>query len=509
MDFIILKSFIPEFFLVLCLLVQLLYNACLINKFSNSYPIITKEVFWQTAFILVCVLFLLLNLKCEAYFFNFLFVNDIGSIYIKILVVISCLFALVLIVQTFKLQSLNFFEYFILLLLAILALLLLISASDMLAAYLVIEMQALCFYVLASFRRDSAFSTEAGLKYFISGSFISAIFLCGCSIIYGLLGTLNFNHLSLLLSTSISDSSSFFYMFLLVGNLLIIITFLFKLAVVPFHFWAPDVYEGAPLASTIIFAVIPKLGIFYFFIKWLSITNTFFPEISLLLGFLGIASVIVGSLLALQQKRLKRLMIYSSIGQLGFLIAALSNLNVNTLVSIYFFLIIYIISSVLFWGYLTNFYLFQQNIRTFYSQSVSPLFLTSLANFSKINLSWSFALLIIIFSMAGLPPFSGFFAKFFVVLSLVEDLNLIVALILILVSIISGFYYLRFLKVLFFEPQVKFLSNSTSQVIFTNSFFLLNCFLNSFLLFLLVYIFFNPTFCYLVCHQIVIGSYFF
>lgn len=509
MDFLVLKSFIPEIFIVFCLLGQLVYNACLINNFSNLYPIITKEIFWQTMFILICVLCLLLNLKCEAYFFNFLFVNDIGSIYTKILVVVTCLFCLCLIVQTFKLQQLNFFEYFILLLLAILALLLLISAADMLSAYLVIEIQALCFYVLASFRRDSSFSTEAGLKYFISGSFISAVFLAGCSIVYGLLGTLNFSYLNLLLSVELYETSTYFYNFLLLGCLLIVITFLFKLAIAPFHFWAADVYEGAPLASTIVFAIIPKFGLFYFFIKWLTIINTFFPEIFLLLGVLGIFSVIIGSLLALQQKRIKRLMIYSSISQLGFLIAALSNLTLNTLVSVYFFLTIYIITSILFWGYLSNFYLFQQNIRLFYKQAISSLFLTSLSNFSNINLSWSFSLLIIIFSMAGLPPFSGFFAKFFVVLSLIEELNLSIALFLIIISIISGFYYLRFLKILFFEPKVKFLTNTTSQVLFSNSFFLLNCFLNAFLLFLLVYIFFNPTFLYLICHQIVTGSYFF
>ena len=279
MDSILLKSFIPEIFLSLSILIQLVFNSSLINNLKFNYPLIDKEIFWQTFFILFCLLCLLLNLKVTSFFSTFIFFNDESSRLIKILFVSSCLISSFVILRSFSLQSLNFFEYFSVFLLSVLALLLLTSSCDLLSTYLVIEMQALCFYILASFRRNSSFSTEAGLKYFISGSFISGIFLFGASLIYGGLGTLNFNHISLLLSFSLNEELIYLKGFVLIGIFLVIITLLFKIAAAPFHFWSPDVYEGAPLSSTIIFSIIPKLIIFSFFIKWICVISDIFYDI--------------------------------------------------------------------------------------------------------------------------------------------------------------------------------------------------------------------------------------
>ena len=480
----------------------------MITCWKNSFPIITKEIFLQTLFILVSLLVILFTLKCEVFFFNFLFVNDQSTILVKILTVLSCLGLLIITVKNFGLQKLNFFEYFLLFLLSLLSLLLLITVADMLAAYLVIEMQALCFYILTSFNRDSSFSAEAGLKYFISGSFISGLFLAGCSLIYGLVGTLNFSHLSLLFSMNF-DQSGYFYNLLLIGNILILITLLFKLAVAPFHFWAPDVYEGAPLSSTILFSILPKFGLVYFFIKWLLLLVVSFSNIFLLLQVSGVLSLLLGIGFALQQKRLKRLMIYSSIGQLGFIISALSIPTFNTLVSTFFFLLLYILSSLIFWLNLSNFYGFQQRIRFFFKESLSTLYLTSFSNFFNLNKAWTVSLVILFFSIAGIPPFGGFFAKVFIIVSLMDAHDTMLGLAILLLSLISSFYYLRFLKVIFFEPQAFNLKNSTAQVIFYDIYFFFNCFLNSLFIYLLFYLFVNPTFILLVCQQIIIGLYFF
>jgi NADH-quinone oxidoreductase subunit N len=234
MDTIILKSFLPEFFLSMSILFQLVYNIKLINVFKYNFPIIDKEVFYQTVFILISLFFIYSNLKIEGFFSNFLFINDESTRVVKIIMLITCLFSLSIVLQAFSLQSLNFFEYFIIFLFALFSLLLLISSSDLISFYLVIEMQSLCFYILASFKRDSAFSTEAGLKYFIAGAFISGIFLFGSSLIYGCLGTLNFNALNLLLafpfqSTSLQSLVTF-------GAILVTVTLLFKIACAPFHF---------------------------------------------------------------------------------------------------------------------------------------------------------------------------------------------------------------------------------------------------------------------------------
>jgi len=508
MTFIVLKSFLPEFFLSFCLLSQLVYNSLIVSNYKQSFPIVTKELFLQTLFVLSAVLLLLLNLKCEAFFSNFLFVNDQSTILVKSFTVLTGIIILLIIVKNIGLQKLNFFEYFLLYLLSLLAILLLITASDMLAAYLVIEMQALCFYVLTSFNRDSAFSTEAGLKYFISGSFVSGIFLAGCSLIYGLVGTLNFAHLYLLFSTPF-ETASYFYVYLFIGNFLILITFLFKLAVVPFHFWAPDVYEGAPLSSTIVFSILPKVGLVYFFIKWLLLLTTSFTDIFVFLEITALLSLILGIVFSLRQKRLKRLMVYSSIAQLGFVIAALAAPGLNTLVSSFFFLFIYVVSSLVFWLNLSTFYGFQQRVRMFFQGTLSPLYLTSFTNLFLLNKPWSFSLLVLFFSIAGIPPFGGFFAKVFIVASLMESHYVMLGLVILLMSLVSSFYYLRFLKVIFFEPQAFIFKNSTSQVLFFDTFFLGNCFINSIFIFVLLYVFINPTFVLLVCQQIILGLYFF
>ena len=197
MDAIILKSFIPEIFLSLSILLQLIFNIRTINSSKFNFPILDKEIFIQVLFIIFSVFFLLYNLKIEGFFSNFLFFNNEGSRIVKIIFIIINFLALFIIFKAFSVQKLNFFEFFIILLFSILSSFFLISSYDLLSAYLSIEMQALCFYILASFKRNSAFSTEAGLKYFISGAFISCIFLLGASILYGSLGTLNLNYINL------------------------------------------------------------------------------------------------------------------------------------------------------------------------------------------------------------------------------------------------------------------------------------------------------------------------
>jgi len=510
MDIIILKTFIPEIFLSASILIQLVFNSTLINTTYYNFPLLNREIFTQVFFILICVLLLLLNSSYFGFLSNNLFFNDLSGKYIKVFFIFCCLLVISSIVRSFILQKLNFFEYFTIFLLSILSLMLLISAGDMISAYLVIEMQALSFYVLAGFKRNSAFSSEAGLKYFVMGSFISGIFLFGCSIIYGALGTLNFNSLTLLLSISLTESSIYLHNFVLVGVLFVTITLLFKIAAVPFHFWAPDVYEGSPLSSTIIFSVIPKVAIITFFIRWISVLSNNFLEINNLLFFFGILTVLVGSLFAIRQKRLKRLFIYSSIAQVGFLVAALSVNSLNSIASIYFFLIIYLLTSILLWIFFSFFHAFQTKLTSFYKSSNKVLFLVNLSNMFKINNLWSLSFVIIFFSVAGIPPFCGFLSKILVLFSLLENNNLVVSLLLILISAISVFYYLRVLKVIFFESKTIDKKKDLSfLMIFPDDLFKLDCLVVSFCLFLLIFLFFYPSFLILFCHYITLGSTYF
>jgi proton-translocating NADH-quinone oxidoreductase chain N len=410
--------------------------------------------------------------------------------------------------RNFKLQKLNFSEYFTLILISLFSLLLLISSCDMISAYLVLEIQALTFYILACFKRDSAFSTESSLKYFISGSFISSIFLFGCSIIYGLLGTLNFHDLTLLLSFSFENNSIFFYNFLLLGVILVTITFLFKLSIVPFHFWSPDVYEGAPLSSTIIFSILPKFALLHFFIKWVSIVSLIFKEISILLFICGLLTITVGSFFALRQRRIKRLIIYSSLSQMGFLITSLSIMSLNNLIAIFFFLIVYILTAILIWTHVSLFYEFQNKVNLFYHTKNKPLYISSLSNLYKRNSLWAVSIAIIFFSVAGIPPLCGFFSKFVIIFGLVSSKEIFGSFLLIIISAMSSFYYLRLIKIVFFESKKNNIKNENSQVIFESLFFI-DYFLISILLFLLIFFFFNPSFLLLLCQYIILGSTFF
>ena len=500
-DLFVIKSFLPETFLSVSILFHLVINVFLINNSKNNFPILNKEIVGQLFFILICLFFLILNNNVESFFYNFLFVYTVSNKYIKLIFILICIFTLLIIVKNFEIQKLNFFEYFSIFLIIILSLLLLIDSADLLSAYILIEIQALSFYILACFKKNSAFSTEAGIKYFVMGSFISGIYLFGCSLIYGLFGTLNFHDLSLLFFMPLNSSSGFIYYIALIGIISIIFTFFFKISSFPFQFWAPDVYEGAPLASTVIFSIIPKLPVFHFLIKWLVIVLPFFIELKFLFFICGLLSIAFGSLWAIRQKRIKRLVILSSIAQVGFVVLALANIEIINLMSIYFFLIIYLLTAILTWLIISNLYFFKNNSFKFNNFQLTPIFISNLSYFFKVNSTWTIAFILLFFSIAGIPPFVGFLSKIFIILSVIAFENLVVTFFLVLFSSISVYYYIRLIKITFFEIESKNnLSVDSSLIIFNSFFFNMECLILSLGIFCLLFFFFNPNFLILICH---------
>ena len=507
MDAIILKSFIPEIFFSLCILLQLIFNVRLVNNINYNFPVVVKEAFVQTFFILSCLFLLLFNMKIEGFFSNFIFLNDDGGNLIKIVIVFSCLFILAIITRGIITQQLNFFEFFTIFLFSVFALLLLVSTYDFISAYLVIEMQALCFYILSSFRRNSAYSTEAGLKYFIAGSFISCIFLFGCCLIYGALGTLNFHNLNIILSFPIEGAYIYLKSMVLLGSLFVFITLFFKVAAAPFHFWSPDIYEGSPLSSTIVFSILPKLAVFNFFIKCNALLSQIFYEFQYLFLLVGLFSITFGTFLTLKQRRIKRLFIYSSIAQVGFLVVALSTSSINGLVSIYFFIFIYILTSILVWNFVTQFYTSQQEINKRTNEALTPLFVSSFSNYFKISRVGSFSFLATLFSIAGVPPFCGFLAKILILSNLLEANFFFTSFTVILVTSISAFYYIRVVKALFFETKGVKAKNKTVQTIFISLFLDSQAHLTAFCTMLLLFFFFSPGFLILLSHYIALSSF--
>lgn len=505
MDTGFLKSFLPEIFFSLATFFQLVFNSRFVNKVTFNFPIIYKETFYQTLVIFICLFFVYCNLKIEGFFTNYLFVNEAGCRVLKLVVVFFTILTTFFITRSISFQSINFFEYFSVFLLSFLGLLLLISASDILSAYLIIEMQALCFYILASFKRGSSFSTEAGLKYFISGSFISGIFLLGASLIYGCLGSLNFNLLNWLLSFDFSVELLSLKALVALGILLVTFTLFFKIAAAPFHFWSPDVYEGAPLASTIIFSIIPKVSLFVFLVRWVFAVSTFFLDASVLFVFVSILSVFFGTFFAIRQKRVKRLVIYSSIAQVGFLIAPFSMVSVEGFSYLIFFLIVYLTTSILVWGNLVSFYESFNKVSTFSAKASRTFFISGLSGFSKVNKLSAISFIIIFFSISGIPPFSGFLAKIFIFLSLLDLKNFLGAFLLISLNIISVYYYIRIIKIVFFE--VKGIDKNSLEFQMTyptyqyeSTSFILVCLLMS-----LIFIFVYPTFFFMISHYAVLS----
>ena len=500
MDIIVLKSFLPEIFLSLCILGHLVFNIFLIKHSKTNFPLIDKEHLSQCFFIISCCLLLVYKVKIEGVFSNHLIVNNSGLIALKVLILILTLFIFIPSWRHYVSDNLNFYEFFNLYLLAVLVFLLLINVNDLLLVYLLVEMQSLIFYILANFKRLSAFSTEAGLKYFISGSVFSGIFLLGSSILYGIFGTLNYYNLELLLSVPLTNYS--LHTLVVISIFLITSMLFFKLTIAPFHLWSPDVYEGAPISSTIILSTVPKLILLTVLMRWMAVTYYVFIDFSFLFSFLGLLSILFGIFFANRQKRLKRFIAYSSISQLGYTIILLCMINYDTYASVYFFITIYLIASIALWSFVALINCFRTNTAKLYLKEKTSFYISNLAHYVKYNKGWSFSLLVIFASLAGIPPLSGFLPKVFVFIALTESDKWFLNIVLVILSCIIIWYYINVITILFMEVKSKFIKTDfTSLQIIHSKMYLdeIDYLVSSLGTFLLIALFFNPSFLYLVC----------
>lgn len=374
----------------------------------------------------------------------------------------------------------NNFEYIILILSASFSLCLLIGANDFLSFYLTLEMQSLCLYVLAASKKTSTFSTEAGLKYFVLGAFSSCLLLLGISLFYGVFGTTNFDFLTLLLETKFVGLEQTIYIICLASVLLIFVSFFFKLAAAPFHIWVADVYEGAPLSSTVFFVLLPKFSLFIIILRiYFGVFNSFQGDIFNAVGLVGFISVFVGSFVALKQKKLKRLLTFSSISHVGYLLLALSSSTFQGVEALLFYLILYSLTNLSLWTILIvmSFPQTTQKSRTIVDFSV----------LTRNNLILGCCSLAFIFSLAGLPPFAGFYAKFLVFSATINSSFLVLSGVVLLISLVSAYYYIRLIKNIFFEVIY-------SNKLFLSIYSLPLSFFISFNGVLLPFIFFNNIF---------------
>lgn len=333
------------------------------------------------------------------------------------------------------------FEYPILVLLSTAGLMILVSANDLLTLYLGLELSSLSLYVLAAYDRDNAVSSEAGVKYFTLGALSSGMLLFGASLVYGYTGTTNFSAMTDLFTSMDEGQASVAYG-AIVGMVMLIVALCFKISAVPFHMWTPDVYQGAPTPVTMLFATAPKIAAMAIFIRLLMDPfANLLPDWQNILAITSVASMAIGAFGAMMQTNIKRLLAYGSIGHIGYMLIGLAAGTADGIKGVLIYFALYLFMSVGTFGFV----LFMRRA----GEQVENI--SDLAGLSKTSPRGALFMLLMMFSMAGIPPFAGFYGKFFIFLSAIQSELYPLAIIGVLTSVIGAYYYIRIVKLMYFD----------------------------------------------------------
>ena len=427
---------LPELFLSLAIMFLLMLGVFIKKSF--------KLISFLTIIVLIFLIALTVNQPSEVVkIFNDSYIIDKFSILMKTLTFLFSIFVLISSKEYLKINNINNIEYPIIILASVLGMILMISSYDLIVFYLGLELQSLCLYILAAFRRDDQKSSESGLKYFILSAIATGLLLYGCSLIYGFTGSTNFQIISKNLN-EFNTGAVFGIVFVIVG-------LAFKISAVPFHMWTPDVYEGSPTSVTIFFSLIPKIAALSVFIRFMYVPFiNVIEQWQMIIVLLSIASMILGAVAAIGQNNIKRLMAYSSIGHMGYALAGISTGTNTGIQSSIIYLIIYLLMNLGAFGCI--FMMKKENV---YHENISDL-----SGLSKNNPLLALSFLIILFSLAGIPPLAGFFAKFYVFMAVIESKMYLLAIIGLLTTVVSAFYYLRIIKIIYFDkPKTSFDEN--------------------------------------------------
>ena len=428
---ILIKYLIPEVFLSLSIFSLLMIGVFVKNSFNLIYKL--------SIFLIFLLILIVLNTDNETIkIFKESFVSDKFSLFAKLLILISSFFILIISKKYIVDIKNNKFEYPIIVLLSILGMFFMVSSNDLILFYLGLELQSLSLYILASIDRDNLKSSEAGIKFFVLSALSSGLLLYGCSLLYGFTGSTNFE----VIASNTADSTIgiiFAMVFILVG-------LAFKVSAVPFHMWTPDVYEGSPTSVTSFFSVVPKVAGIVIFIRFMYLP---FQEIldqwKYILVFISIASMILGAVAAIGQNNIKRLIAYSYIGHIGYAIAGMTPGTENGFKSTLIYISIYAVMNI---GVFACIFLMKRNGK--YIEDIQEL-----SGASKNHPLMSLSLLIILSSLAGIPPMAGFFAKFYVFMAVVESGMFTLAVIGLVTTVVSAFYYIRIIKIMYFDDPKK------------------------------------------------------
>ncbi len=410
--------------------------AALIFAVYTSKDRLAPTLVWISAAILVAVAaFIGLNGQGENIAFNGMFVDDAFSRFAKIVILLSAAAVLVMSQEYMQRRNLLRFEYPVLIVLAAVGMMVMVSAGDLMALYMGLELQSLSLYVVASLRRDSAKSTEAGLKYFVLGALSSGLLLYGASLVYGYAGTTLFSGI---IETATQGEIS---LGLLFGLIFVIAGLAFKVSAVPFHMWTPDVYEGSPTPVTAFFATAPKVAAMGLFARVLhDAFGGAIPDWSQVVALLSVLSMFLGAVAAIGQTNIKRLMAYSSIAHMGYALMGLAAGTAFGVQALLVYMAIYVTMNV---GTFAFILMMERD-----GQPVTDI--SALQMYSKREPGKALAMLVLLFSLAGVPPMLGFFGKFYVLQAAYEAGLVWLAVAGVVASVIGAFYYLRIVFYMYF-----------------------------------------------------------
>ena len=441
---------IPQIFLLFSAIILLM-----LGSFTKKNS--AKIIVYFSVLTLFLVTFLEIFMPWDIYvIFNNSLVENGFSRFVKSIIFMSSAFVIILSSKWLIRYDEKAFEYPILILFSSLGMSLMISANDLITLYLAIELQSLPLYVMAAFKRDSVESGEAGIKYFVLGALSSSLFLFGSSLIYGFTGSIEFSEISRSIDILNINSG------IVVGVVFILSGLIFKISAVPFHMWTPDVYEGSATPITAFFATAPKMAAMCMLVNILyGPFSGAFESWQQIIIFVSIASMSLGSFVAIRQTNIKRLLAYSSISHMGFaligLISPLSQLGVQALL---IYMLIYII---------TNLGVFACIISLEKNEGETISNTDDLSGLSKKYPFISFSMAMLMFSFAGIPPLAGFFGKYLIFRSAIENGLIEIAVFGLIISVVAAFYYIRIIKIMYFdESNIKITMLSSKGLNITN-----------------------------------------
>ena len=411
--------------------------SCLIFGLYSKKDSYLKTINASIFSLIITILLIFVNVDIKFAHYDELFSNNSLIQFFTIIIVIGSLTSVIISKNYFLELNIARFEVPILLMFSTIGMLVMISSNNLMLMYLAIELQSLSLYVLAAIKRDSLVSAESGVKYFILGALSSGILLYGCSLIYGFTGTTSFE--KIYLSLNHLDNLNLGIIF---GLVFILVGLAFKVSAVPFHMWTPDVYEGSPTSITAFFAIVPKIAAVVLIFRFcLEPFGNFYKEWSQIIIFLSISSMFVGAIAAIAQNSIKRLLAYSSIGHVGYVLIALAAGNQESIKAVAIYMFAYMVMNVAIFAIILSL----KSSKGFVEN------IDELSGLSKSNPIIGLSIAAIMLSMAGIPPFIGFFSKFYIFIAALNKGLVVLSILGVLASVISAYYYLRIIKVIYFD----------------------------------------------------------